>query len=344
LNRKLVCWFALLLSLVASSVSAQVKFHPGHYLMLNGGNTLEAHLKHIDEIGQIPSIKGVQVRIWWKQLETSKGVYDYSRIDAYLARLARYNKRLVIRVMDRKYTTSSPSEIMPSYMMTSAYNGGLVRTRYGYAARLWEPAVMDRMIALYRAVGARYNSHKLFEGITTEEATLALPTPFPAGYSHSALELQYERLMTRARPAMPNTALFMNANWIGNLTLASKLVQSLVEPYAAVNNSNTVPDLMSHGQRATTGGGSMGADYRGLLAIATSVEHAEMGGSSGDFTPAQIGSFAYSTLRANYVFWVRNTWSGDASQRWETGILPYLRSNPPVRTGCPPSYGVCNMN
>ena len=342
LNRKFIYSLALLASLAATSVSAQaIKYNPGHYVMLNGGDSVETHLRSIDQIGGVSSIKGVGIRIWWKDLETSRGVYNFSRIDTYLARLRQYDKQLVIRVMDRRFNTSNSGSIIPSYMMTSTYGGGLVKTRSGYAARLWHPVVMDRLIALYRAMGARYNGTSHFEGITTEESTLGLPTPLPSGYSDGALRLQYERLLNSARSVMPNTALFMNANWLGSLDNMSQLIQGLMRPYAATNSSNTVPSRMNTGQIVWTGGGSMGADYRGTLAIGTSVEGGELGGSLGNFTPAQIGSFAYNTLRANYVFWPQNIWAGGASQRWATGILPYLRTNPPVRTGCPRSYGVC---
>jgi hypothetical protein len=133
----------------------------------------------------------------------------------------------------------------------------------------------------------------------------------------------------------------MNANWLGSNSNMSQLIQALTGPYASTNSSNSVPKKMNTGQTVWTGGGSTGADYRGRLPIASSVETGELGGNLGDFTPSQIGSYAYNTLKANYVFWVRNTWAGDKSQRWDTGILPYLKNNPSVRTGCPSAYGWC---
>lgn len=87
--------------------------------------------------------------------------------------------------------------------------------------------------------------------------------------------------------------------------------------------------------------GVYGADYRGNVAIGTSVESAELGGAHGSFTPKQINDYAYDTLRSNYMFWVYNTWMGNSGQRWSTGILPFLRTNPPIRTTCPTSYGIC---
>jgi hypothetical protein len=136
---------------------------------------------------------------------------------------------------------------------------------------------------------------------------------------------------------MPNTAIFLDVYWLGSLSNVSHLVQSLVSADGALNSATTMPGKMTNGQKVWTGGGTMGADYRGRLAIATAVEHGELV----DYSPAKIGDWSYGTLKANYVFWVRNTWAGPSSRQWTNGILPYLKTNPPVRTGCPTSYGWC---
>jgi hypothetical protein len=106
-----------------------------------------------------------------------------------------------------------------------------------------------------------------------------------------------------------------------------------------VGSPDVIPNLLSDGQEIWTG--TYGADYRGKLPIAGSVEVAELGGSKGSWTPQQLNSFAYDTLRTNYMFWTWNTWEGKASQRWDTGILPFLRTNPKVRTTCPSIYAWC---
>jgi hypothetical protein len=310
--------------------------------MLNGANSKSQHLATISDIGREGSVKGVQIRVWWYELEPQKGVYDFSSIDAYLARLKAQptTKRLVVRIMDRRFGGSSKTGIVPSYLLTqSTYNGGVIQTSQGYAARLWEAPVMDRLIALYRAIGARYDGDANFEGVSTEETTLSLKTPFPSSYTATKLEAQYERLAVAARAAMPHTNVFVYTNFIGSQSLMTELIQSFVPLRVAAGDSNVIPGEMTLGQRIWTG--QTGADYRGNLAIGTSVEAAELGGSHGDFTPKQINDFAYGTLRSNYMFWVYNTWMGDSSQRWSTGILPFLRTNPPIRTACPTSYGLC---
>jgi hypothetical protein len=328
----------------ATSSGAQgIKWHPGHYVMLNGGSSVSEHLRNIDEIGRERNIKGVMIRVWWRDLETSWGSYNFSRIYTYLSRLKAQPtpKRLVVRIMDRRFNTSSRSGIVPNYLLNnSQFNGGVVRTRTGYAARLWEPRVMGRLIALYQAMGRRFDSDPNFEGIFTEESTLSLRSPFPSGYSHAALTNQYIRFVNAVKPAMPRSNLFMNANWIGSSSLMGDLIQELVGARVAAGGSNVIPGSKTLGQRVLTG--VYGADYRWELAIANGVETGELGGNLGDFTPRQIANYAYNELYTHYLFWVRNTWNGDSSQRWYTGILPLLRTNPPVRTRCPNSYGICN--
>jgi hypothetical protein len=322
----------------AASAAAQgIKWHPGHYVMFGTEDSKWQVLQNIAEIGDEPSVKGVQVRMRWHDLETSRGVYDFSDIDAYLAKLRAQptRKQLVVRVIDRAFNTTSSAGIVPNYLLSSTYNGGVVRSKTGYVARLWEPAVMDRLIALHSAIGRRYDDDVRFEGLATEETTLSLNTPFPAGYSHAALEAQYERLARAVRTAMPSSNFFLYTNWIGSADLMDDLLQALVVPRVAAGGSNIFPGTKTLGQRVWTG--EFGADYRWLLALSSSVETGELR----EFTPKQINDWAYNTLRLHHIFWVRNTWAGDSSRRWHTGILPFLRTNPPIRTRCPDSISVC---
>ncbi len=342
MNIKKIILFALAIvgwMSVAAANAQGMKWHPGHYVMFAMGDSQTQHLANMNEIANDTTIQGVQIRILWNTLEKSKGVYDFSSIDAYLKKLKSLPvpKRLVVRIHDRKFNTTSTSGIVPTYLLTeSIYNGGLTKTSTGYAARLWEQPVMDRLIALYKAIGARYDSDPYFEGIASSETTLSLiNNNWPAGYSHKALMTQYKRLVSSVRPAMPRSNLFLYTNWMGNDNLMAELIQSLVEPRAAAGGANVTPNKPTQGQRVWTG--QLGADYRGILALSSSVETGELG----NFTPKQINDYAYNTLRVNHLFWVRNTYSGSADKRWSTGILPFLRTNPPIRTTCPSSIAIC---
>jgi hypothetical protein len=341
-NQKILGAFALLAFLGASGANAQgVKWHPGHYAMLLTNESASQHLARINELGDEPSIAGFMIRINWATLETSKGVYNFSEIDSYLKRIKAQptKKRLVLVVMERRFGGTSASGIVPNYLTTeSTYHGGLIKTKIGYAARLWEKPVMDRLIELYQAIGARYDNDMYFEGVSSEESTLSL-TSTPTGYSSAALAAQWTRLAVYTRKAMPQSNVFIMTNWIGSTAAMETLTQSLVAPRAAVSSSNLIPSSMNLGQQVWTG--VYGADYRGRLAIGNAVETSELGGKNGNYSPKQLNDFAYNTLRTNYVFWIYNTWEGASYQRWSTGILPFLRTKPPIRTTCPSNYGHC---
>ncbi len=335
--KKLVSLVPLMMLLLAASVNAQgIKWHPGHYIQLLTDESRAQVLEHIDEIGAVPSIKGVQVRIRWYAIEKSKGVYDFSDIDAYLARLKAQptRKQLVVRIIDRKFNTDSPAGIVPNYLHSSTYAWGLAESKTGYVAKLWKPAVMDRLIALHRAIATRYDGDSHFEGLTSEETTLGLAKPY-WDYSNEALVIQYRRLINAVRNAAPHSNFFLYTNWIGSAALMDDLMQGLMGSRGAAGGPDAIPARKTLAQQVWTG--DYGGDYRWELALASSVEVEDLKGN----TPQEINDWAYNELHVQYIFWLRNTWAGDSSRRWDTGILPFLRTNPPVRTRCPNSYGWC---
>jgi hypothetical protein len=329
----------------AVATAQGAKWHPGHYVRLDGTATadLDRHLSYIAELRDEPAIGGFLVRFSWHDLEPEIGDYDFSLIDAYLAALEKMSpkKRLVVLIMDRKFDATDASNIVPDYLRENpAYSGGIVRSRSGYVARLWEEPVMGRLVKLYQAIGRRYDSNALFEGALTGETTLAFDdSDLPSGYSHERLAEQYVRFIKAVKPAMPKSNLFLNANWLGSPTIMSELIQEMRDAGVGAGGPNVVPGKPTLGQSVLNG--VYGADYRSELPIADGVEQGELGGELGDFTPEQIASYAYDVLKAHYLFWTRNTWAGTSQQRWETGILPLLHSNPPIRTRCPNVYGIC---
>jgi len=126
MKQLMLAFSALLVLGAAAQSNAAIKWHPGHYVWLDQHIEQSAHFKNIDEIASVSSIKGVEVQIYWAELERAKGQYDFSKIDAYLAKLKSLPvaKRLVVRVMERKFG-SSTSGIVPDYLRNEAvYNGG----------------------------------------------------------------------------------------------------------------------------------------------------------------------------------------------------------------------------
>jgi len=71
-----------------------------------------------------------------------------------------------------------------------------------------------------------------------------------------------------------------------------------------------------------------GRDLRGAMIAGFSVQTPELGGHSGNFTPAELFAHCVGQNQCKYIFWARNTSVGGPKQRWETGILPFIRAHP----------------
>jgi hypothetical protein len=334
------------------SPSTGIKWHPGHYMMLRSRyRNPAAELPWIDAIGNESNIQGVLVIWLWSALETGKGQYDFSSIDQYLNRMKSLPqpKRLIIRIEERAFNTTTNTST-PSYLRTDpAYNGGEALMANGTIARTWEAPVMDRMIALYQALGKKYDADPYVEGISTEETAVGFSSahPAPATFSNAALLTQFERLGGATRAAWPHSNVFMTTNYLGTDTQMEELIKYSVANRLAIGGPDTWGrSFVDTGTRTlqsdaiVKGIRGSATDYRGLAAIKAEVEDTEIGGYIGAFTPADLFDVAYNTLRANYMLWDRNNYAGGPAQKWDTGILPFIRSiGGKTVSDCPSSFG-----
>ncbi len=308
------------------------KWNPGNYMLLYPGSPQS----QLADIANEPYVEGAQIRYYWADLEKGKNQYDFSQIESDLRYLQSMQnpKRLVIQIFDRKFNTSSPEGVVPSYLLTDPeYGGGIAKTRNGYAARIWEPAVMDREIALFTALAARFDAEPYFEGITTEETIIPFGTDVPVGYSHGALVSQLKRLMEESRKAWTQTNVFIFSNYLAGKSDPQYMIDIVSHAFTTQCGVGG-PDLFSvpkhdptQGMRAILGliGG---VDYRGKTPIAFAVQSPELCGKEGCHTPEEIYNYAVDTLHVNYIFWQRfGTTKDTATEKysWQYGMLPLIR-------------------
>lgn len=335
------------------SSSSGIKWHPGHYMRLSDGDSQSSQFSHIDQIATESALRGVALRVYWYELEPSRGVYDFSKVDDYLEKLKKINSasrrpsglpefRLVLNLHERKFSSASPNGIVPNYILSDgAYNGGVAETKNGFVARLWEPAVMDRFIALWQALGKKYDAEPYLEAMTTAETTLGFGsvTP-PSSYTKEGMHVQWRRLISAARAAAPRTNIVLNTNSLGTDEQMQATIDYVMGQRAAVGGPDILPGEILQSQRIWTGKVG-GVDYRGKVAIIHSMDAAGLGGGQGNYTPKEVVDFAYSTLKVNYLMWARNTWAGTTAQQWNSGILPVIRAHPTLHSTCPTSYQSC---
>lgn len=326
--RILVASLLLIISMVlaplnvsaATTDPAAVKWHPGHYYtIMSWGNNNSAYLSQVySEIKATPALRGIQMRYLWAELEKSKGVYDFSSIDKRLAELTARDKRLVIQVQTKSFDPNW--KLVPDYLKGVAYEGGQFpfsdygsTTIRGYNIKLWNPQVRDRLIALFKALGERYNSHPYFEGIGMIESAMGQPLEPILSVQADEFYVNMIQVNQKMRLFFPNTMTIQEVNY--PRPILNSLVTELRDMGATLSGPDTFQDENGLSFKATQYDPNQGvynyySDFSGMMAMAPTVmrknyENTRNDGTGYVPTVSEIMAFARDTLHANYIFWSR---------------------------------------
>jgi hypothetical protein len=328
---------------------AKIKWHPGHYVL--GTSVDKYSAAHISELATEPNIVGWEQLVSWAKIEPRRGEYDWSFIDQLLALCAANDKRLIIQVLDRSF--SGGAARLPPYLATEpGGNGGwYIKPTGGVIAKLWLPAIMDRLIALHDAMGDRYDADPHFEGVFTAESDVGFSAG-PSDYSASAYVTQLLRLNATLPAYYPHTNVWLSVNFAASQGDVVKLVQDAARNRVGIAGPDAITanvGFSDWGSRVVSGhlwgaaGWILGGvGYHGKMAIAHDVESPELGGKEGGFSMQQIYDQSYNVNRDAHLIWERKDYEivGAGSDLfWAKDILPWLRAGGhPTRTACPSLY------
>jgi len=371
-----------------TGTAGPIKWNPGHYMasgaVLYAGSTLSTVQAEMDDLNGWDKILGYRVFITWGALETAKGQYDFSLLDAILNRLKTHYdkpKRLVIALLPGRWGGTmgdNDKRALPLYLQQSSeYGPSPVSGRYGwwgpnsggkstgaYSAALYRPAVMDRFIALVRALGAHYDNDPYFEAIMIQENSWIVGM-WPGAPDYSATSTapltQFKRLLTASTDAFPHTNVVMENTWLATVTPTIQLTQWMIanriQPgtadvlgQSAFDNHN-YSSALCWGLQAYLGianGGIPALDLRPQARAMVDVESAELSGNyfakyGGPFTPLDIVNALNKTYKASHAFWAHffgnETSYGTipAAAKWKN-LAATVSANPLTNTSYPPNY------
>ncbi len=295
-----------------------VKWHPGHYYapmsFMRTNPKIMAQVYR--ELQATPALRGLQMRFEWPELEPEEGQYDFTAIERVLAELAPHNKRLIVLLELKSF---KPQVLpVPFYMATEKYEGGAFPfSSYGTDAprgnnlKLWNPAVRDRLVALIRELGKRFNGHAHFEGIGLPETAMGQPL---VPVSKRDVARQYDHLLSvqRAmRAAFPNTMTYQLVNY------PREMLSSFVGQLRTIGTALGGPDVFIDDPglnfdrpNKPKGAYHFYAPLSGVVPLTPSVmqsnyENTQHDGRGRVPTIAELFAFARDRLRANYIFWTR---------------------------------------
>jgi hypothetical protein len=324
-----------------------IKWNPGHYMasgtVLYGGRTISSIQSEMDDLNNQDAILGYRVWVTWGALETTQGNYDFSTLDAVLARLKTgYNKpkRLVIGLWlyGQHAIGSHDSSVLPLYIQQDkAYGASPVNGSYGwwgknsngastgmYSPALYNQAVMDRFIAMMQALGKHLDGDPYVEGIYVQEnATIAESAsgfpPVDPAYSDNAWLTQLERLLAATTTAFPHTSVIMANSWFdrppSTVALSEWMVNNRIAPGSADSwgQSGITTYGTSHlsdGMQLLLGVDQYGGtgDMRPKTRAMMDVQSAELLGPyfsqyGGPWTPLDIINAFNQTYYASHAFW-----------------------------------------
>ncbi len=120
-----------------------------------------------------PDVDGISVHEKWWHLEPSEGVYDWSTLDAYVARITPFGKNILIRIgtMGGRHSLGggTPDWVMDAVganTITYYDSGGVLRT----IPLFWDQTYLDKKKAMIAAIGARYSGNPLVKVATASFA------------------------------------------------------------------------------------------------------------------------------------------------------------------------------
>ena len=183
-----------------------VKFHPGHYVAAGPSYDLPG-IRYLDD----PAVRGVNKRYYWRLLEPERGVYDFSSIEEDLRYLAAHEKQLVVFLVDRSFWIKGA---MPDYLSGYEIDYG----EGGFCPVRWDPVVVDRFLALGKALGERFDADPNFEGIAIQETSLDLAEEDyeKFNYTTDGYRDALITLLTGLKHDLPRSHVFWYQNFFDN--------------------------------------------------------------------------------------------------------------------------------
>ncbi len=298
-----------------------VEWHPGHYYAILSNRKDEA--KYLDkvyrELRETPALRGIQVRYRWAELETEKGVYDFTSIDNHLAMLAEQGDHLVIMLTTKSFNPDLP--LVPDYLKAELYDGGIFPFSSfgasddvikGYNVKLWNDKVKYRLVQLISALGERYNKHHYFEAIGMDETAMGQPM-IPV--STEQIDLFYDNLLAvnrKLRVHFPNTVTFQFTNF------PRSTLETFVTKLRNMGASLGGPDVRPDDKALTAKDMPNSPDgvyayypkLSGVVPLTPSVMPSNYYSTARDDsghepTVQELLDFARDELKANYLFWSR---------------------------------------
>ena len=291
--------------------SVVVKWHPGHYYTIYPfakNNPVLIEQYYSEMVGT--SLKGMQIRYYWDELETKEGEYDFSQIETRLKEAEVKGKYLVIFVGIRSFDVES--KLVPDYILSDKYSGGvfpysveLGKPKNGLNIKLWNESVKEKFHLLIAEMGKKLNSHPNLEAIGFGETSLGIPIEALTKENIDGYYAGLLSLSEHAKKSFPNTIVYQFVNY--PRSILPLFIETLEKNKVALGG----PDIYIDDKGLLDGAYAQYPKLAGKVPLMPSVMQtnyykATWGDKPGRVpTIKELDDFAKVSLQATHLFWTR---------------------------------------
>jgi len=320
---------------IAAPPSSGVRWVPGDYVkttaQIGDSNYLTSTLAQIDSyVNDSAELKGAFVKIGWGTFAPTSGTYDWTVMDAMLARLDGYGKKAIVQIGWKNFNTTNGANTTPADLSADRV---ALSPSTGVTAAMWRASVMTRFLADLAVFAARYDSDSRIALIVTEELVPSVVNN-TGDFTRAGYNAQLERMMPVWGSLFPHTPS------VGRMNSLCTYAADLIELQYQSGMGRGDPDAHQTAGATIFNGGDGGCsgtgtrDYRGLAPHENVISCPNICTNGKDLT----GTLAQTVSRMDTNKVHFRSWypSGTASGRTWSDILAIL---PTVAdTTCPTIY------
>lgn len=286
--------------------------------------------------------KGAQIMYSWKQLEPSKGKYDFAIIQEDYQYLLLYGKKLFIQLQDATFSLKYKG--VPEYLESEEFDGGIVRQQednreaYGWVAKRWNAKVRMRFHLLFEELGKVFDGK--IEGINLQETAIGVSAQTDASFSPLLYVQSLKDNMKALKRAFPRSVTMLYANFMPGEWLPWEdkgYLKSLYSYGQEIGVGLGAPDLMVKRKGQLNHALAMMHENTYTVPLGIAVQDGNYVGYTGadgvaldlktinnrrNIVPL-LHAFAKDFLNAQYMFWVNQ------EPYFEEDVLPCFDESSP---------------
>jgi len=316
-------WIARLIAACSLFAAIPAFAGPPQNFLYIGQDEIEGVLPILDR----PDIAGVQILYVWSNLETAKGVYDFSPIEHDLAIARAHGKQFWLQIQDRSFRPDK--KYVPAYLLSGTEYGGGVTPHYderdgalvqtGWIARHWDRDVRARYQALIAALARQFDGRIL--GFNGEESAADVgKDPVPEGYSCDAYFEATKSNVLFARAAFKRSQVVQYVNfwpcgWNNRNGYMARFFAFAAANHIGVGGPDIVPDRPGQMRNSYP----FIHDYQDKVpVVAMAIQEPTLEyvnpATGKPFTRAEFVTFATDYLGVDVIFWSKDApWLREAA-------------------------------